>query len=256
MHCSVLYVRPFERSVALDGAPLGESFGVKSDAPAASPDAIVRLDQPREVIPGPRCQLACDTFASVLVHWAIVHQLARLGDLTRVTFPAFGHSGPIGNVRQSEVMPFLIRDAESTDMDDLQGVFQRASMSNEHDRGLLREHPEWLILSDLGIVEGRTRVAVDGDGPITGFATHLISDGVAELEDLFVDPPRMREGIAVALVLDICSRLHQRGFETLEVTANPHALAFYEHVGFVEDRMVETAGYPARRMRRSTRAPR
>ena len=76
-------------------------------------------------------------------------------------------------------------------------------MCNEHDRGLLREHPEWLVLSDLGVVEGRTRVAVDEDGTLTGFATHLISNGVAEIEDLFVDPLRMREGIAAALVLDI-----------------------------------------------------
>ena len=66
-----------------------------------------------------------------------------------------------------------------------------------------------------------TRVAVDGEGTVTGFATHLISDGVAELEDLFVDPARMRQGIATALVLDISSRLHQLGFESLEVTANP-----------------------------------
>jgi N-acetylglutamate synthase-like GNAT family acetyltransferase len=151
-------------------------------------------------------------------------------------------------------MPFLIRNAESTDMDDVQGVFRRASMSNENDRELLQEHPEWLTLSDLGVVEGRTRVAVDENGIITGFATHLISDGVVELEDLFVDPPRMREGIAAALVLDICSRMHQLGFESLEVTANPHAMAFYEHVGFVANQTVDTAGYPAPRMSRTTSA--
>jgi N-acetylglutamate synthase-like GNAT family acetyltransferase len=151
-------------------------------------------------------------------------------------------------------MPFLIRNAESTDMDDVQGVFRRASMSNENDRELLQEHPEWLTLSDLGVFEERTRVAVDENGIITGFATHLISDGVVELEDLFVDPPRMREGIAAALVLDICSRMHQLGFESLEVTANPHAMAFYEHVGFVANQTVDTAGYPALRMSRSTSA--
>jgi len=54
--------------------------------------------------------------------------------------------------------------------------------------------PEWLVLSDQGVLEGRMRVAVDSDGTIVGFATYLISDGLAELEDLFVDPPRMRQG--------------------------------------------------------------
>jgi GNAT superfamily N-acetyltransferase len=163
-----------------------------------------------------------------------------------------GYPDPIGDVRQSELMPFLIRDAETTDMDGLQRVFRRASLSNENDRGLLREHPEWLVLSDQGVLEGRTRVAVDEDGTLAGFASYLISDRVVELEDLFVDPPRMRQGIAAALVLDISARLHELGFETLEVTANPHAMAFYERMGFVELRTVYTSGYPASRMSRPT----
>jgi GNAT superfamily N-acetyltransferase len=152
-------------------------------------------------------------------------------------------------------MTLLIRNGDATDMEDLQGIFRRASMSNENDRGLLQEHPEWLVLSDQGVRDGRTRVAVDEDGTVAGFATHAISDGVAELEDLFVDPPRMRQGIAKALVLDISSRLHQLGFESLEVTANPHAMSFYERLGFVSDQIVDTDGYPAPRMSRSTGSP-
>jgi GNAT superfamily N-acetyltransferase len=147
-------------------------------------------------------------------------------------------------------MPLVIRDAEMSDMVELRGVFRRASWSNEDDRRLLGEHPEWLILSDRGVVEGRTRVAVDDDATVMGFATHLISDDVAELEDLFVDPKRMREGIATALVLDISSRLCRLGFERLEVTANPHAMVFYERLGFVAERIVDTPGYPALRMSR------
>jgi GNAT superfamily N-acetyltransferase len=152
-------------------------------------------------------------------------------------------------------MPLLIRSAQATDMEDLQGIFRRASLSNENDRGLLREHPEWLVLSDQGVREGRTRVAVDEDGTVTGFATHAISEGVAELEDLFVDPPRMRQGIAQALVLDISSRLNQLGFERLEVTANPHAMPFYEYLGFMANQIVDTEGYPAPRMSRPTSSP-
>ena len=152
-------------------------------------------------------------------------------------------------------MALIIRNAEASDMEDLQGIFRRASLSNENDRGLFLEHPEWLVLSDQGVREGRTSVAGDDNGTVAGFATHLISDGVAELEDLFVDPPRMRQGIAKALVLDISSRLKQLGFESLEVTANPHAMPFYERLGFVADRMVDTEGYPAPRMSRPTSSP-
>jgi GNAT superfamily N-acetyltransferase len=145
-----------------------------------------------------------------------------------------------------------IRDAELMDMEVIQEVFERASLSNENDRHQLQEHPEWLELSDKGIVEGRMRVAVDDDEVVTGFATYLIADGVAELEDLFVDPRWMRHGIGTALVLDISARLHVLHFERLEVTANPHAMAFYRRMGFVEEGIVATPGYPALRMSRPT----
>lgn len=152
-------------------------------------------------------------------------------------------------------MPAPIRDAEITDLDELQGVFERASLSNENDRGLLQKHPEWLTLSDEGVLERRMRIAIGDDGTVVGFATYLISDRVAEIEGLFVDPSWMRHGIGAALVQDISARLDELHFERLEVTANPGALAFYEHLGFVGDRIVDTPGNPARRMSRPTRSP-
>ena len=120
------------------------------------------------------------------------------------------------------------------------------------DRGSLLEHPEWLVLSDSGVRDERTRVAVGEGGAVVGFATYLIADGVAELEDLFVDPPWMRRGIGHGLVVDISAQLKGLNCETLEVTANPHAMPFYEHLGFAEVRTVDTRFYPAPRMRRPT----
>ena len=92
--------------------------------------------------------------------------------------------------------------------------------------------------------EGRTRVAINEEGTTTGFAAHLISDGVAELEDLFVDPPRIRQGIATALVLDISSRLNRLGFGRLEVTAKSHAMLFHERLGFVADQIISLRAIP------------
>jgi ribosomal protein S18 acetylase RimI-like enzyme len=152
-------------------------------------------------------------------------------------------------------VPFLIRDAELSDMEAIQAVFQRASLSNENDRGLLREHPEWLVLPKEGVLEKRMRVAVSDDGTVAGFATYLVADGVADLEDLFVDPPLMRKGIASALVRDISARLNNLHFPSLEVTANPHAQAFYENLGFAVIGVVDTQGYPAHRMSRPTSTP-
>lgn len=145
---------------------------------------------------------------------------------------------------------FILRDARLTDVPALRSVFLRASMSNEGDRSLLREHPEWLELSDAAVREGRTRVAVDEGRAVVGFAAYFISEGIAELEDLFVDPSHMRRGIGEALVIDISDQVRRMNFEMLEVTANRHAMAFYEYVGFEPDRLIDTDGYPALRMRR------
>ena len=127
----------------------------------------------------------------------------------------------------------LIRAAAPEDTAALRDLFRRSSLSNEGDRASLLAHPEALELSGL---EAGTRVAVV-DGRIVGFATLLSG----ELEDLFVDPGWMRRGIGRALVLDAVALARERGLERIEVTANDHALAFYEDVGFVLDGTVETA---------------
>ncbi len=131
----------------------------------------------------------------------------------------------------------LIRPAVPADADVLRDLFRRSSLANEGDREDLLAHPEALELSGLAPGQGRTRVAV-ACGRIVGFATLLAA---GELEDLFVDPDRMRRGVGRALVLDAVAVARAQGLERIEVTANGHALDFYESVGFVLDGAVETA---------------
>ncbi len=125
-----------------------------------------------------------------------------------------------------------IRDADLGDLRALQEIFRRASLSNESDRPLLTEHPEFLELSDTAIREGRTRVAVMAETAV-GFATLAISGSAAELEDLFVDPAWMRHGVATALVADAKVLVRANGAARIEVDANDHALRFYESAGFL-----------------------
>ena len=152
-------------------------------------------------------------------------------------------------------MSYALRDATLADHRDLERVFRRASLSNENDRGHLLEHPDWLTLPERGIREGRMRLATDEDDTVVGFATVLVQDGVAELEDLFVDPGHRRRSVAELLVLDTSERVRELGFETLEVTANPHAMPFYEYMGFVKCGLVDTEFSEAPRMRRKTSWP-
>ena len=80
-------------------------------------------------------------------------------------------------------------------------------MSNEGDRAVLLANPEALELAEDNVAAGRTRVAVAPDGTILGFATVLsVEDSAFELEDLFVDPDWMRQGIATRLVSDLIAQ--------------------------------------------------
>jgi GNAT superfamily N-acetyltransferase len=145
------------------------------------------------------------------------------------------------------VTGFVIRDAIPGDMSALREVFRRSSLSNDGDRINLLAHPDALQLSDLAVREGRTRIAV-AVGAIVGFATGLSAGDTVEIEDLFVDPEWMGQGIGRALVRDLIAIARRGGARRVEVTANQHALAFYEKAGFAVGHEVETRFGPAPRM--------
>ena len=145
------------------------------------------------------------------------------------------------------VADFNIRLALANDVEAINEVFRRSSLSNEGDRVFLLDNPEVLVFDDAAVRAGRTRVAVAG-GHIVGFATTTVIGELAELDDLFVDPPWMRRGVARALILDAASAARAGGSRRIEVTANDHARSFYDAVGFVADGPVATQFSPGTRM--------
>ncbi len=90
------------------------------------------------------------------------------------------------------------------------GVYRRACLSNPGEPDSLLAHPEHLVLGPEGLAEGRMYVAEE-QGSLVGFATWAEAGGIAELEDLFVDPVWRRRGIATALVSRIAQILRARG---------------------------------------------
>ena len=142
---------------------------------------------------------------------------------------------------------FRIRWSTPADLPALTDVFARASLSNEGDRDALLAHPEALVLEGDGIAEALTRVATNSDD-IVGFATTDLVDGVLDLQDLFVDPDWMRQGIGSHLVQDAAAIASERGFQRIAVTANPHAFFFYDALGFVADGEIQTAFGSGQRM--------
>jgi N-acetylglutamate synthase-like GNAT family acetyltransferase len=140
-----------------------------------------------------------------------------------------------------------IRHAVRADAGVLGDVYRRSSLSNEGDRAALLSHPEALEFSALAVKEHRVRVAVIDDR-IVGFVTLLATGQTGELEDLFVDPDWMLHGIGRTLVQDAVETAREQGLTRVEVTANPHALGFYEKVGFIRNGMTRTPFGPGHRM--------
>jgi GNAT superfamily N-acetyltransferase len=146
------------------------------------------------------------------------------------------------------VLAVTIRTAVAGDLDGIRGVFRRASLSNAGDRAVLLAHPDVLVWPDA-IAAGRTRVAVEDGGAIAGFASTVVVDGRLDLEDLFVEPDRMRQQVARRLVADVVAAARAEGFGAVEVEANPHAMDFYRAVGFVPYGRARTRFGPAERLR-------
>jgi GNAT superfamily N-acetyltransferase len=140
-----------------------------------------------------------------------------------------------------------IRDARPADLEALRDVFRRSSLSNDGDRENLLAHPDMLEWAADPVGDGRTRVAVV-DNWVIGFATTSPAPDGLELDDLFVDPDWMRRGVGRALVEDVVAMARRRKCPRITVTANEHALAFYERAGFVAHGFVETTFGPAPRM--------
>jgi ribosomal protein S18 acetylase RimI-like enzyme len=97
----------------------------------------------------------------------------------------------------------------------------------------LAAHPDAIEPPHQAIAEGRVRVAVDASGRLLGLSVVLpVTDGRCELDDLFVEPDSMRQGVGRLLVADIAMRANAAGASFVDVIANPNALGFYERVGF------------------------
>ncbi len=125
----------------------------------------------------------------------------------------------------------VIRLGMLADYPAVAAVFRRASLFNDGDRDNLLAHPQHLVFQPDGLKQGRTYVAEE-HGSVIGFASWVKTADTVDLEDLFVEPTWMRQGVATALVAHIVDVLRPQGVSCLEVTANPHALGFYRRVGF------------------------
>lgn len=88
-------------------------------------------------------------------------------------------------------------------------------------------------------------VAVEDEQPIA-FYTLLEANEIASVENLWVRPEFMGQGIGKELFLHAVATARQRGYKTLQLEADPNAVGFYERMGMhqVGERHSEVDGQP------------
>lgn len=93
--------------------------------------------------------------------------------------------------------------------------------------------------------ENESWVAVDGDQQI-GFYTLQDKNGKAWIENLWVLPEYIGKGIGKRLFLHALELARQRGYQTLQLEADPNAVGFYEKMGMykIGERRSEVDGEP------------
>lgn len=138
--------------------------------------------------------------------------------------------------------------ARLEERDALEGIQRRASLALDEYRHQLEAEPDAIHLPAEQLVRGEVIIAELGDR-IAGFAAVLISEDVAELDGLFVEPALWRRGIGAALV-DVAVHEARRQGLAMTVIANPSAREFYECCGFTVEGQAETRFGPALRMSR------
>jgi GNAT superfamily N-acetyltransferase len=145
---------------------------------------------------------------------------------------------------------WTIRDAAPVEAPELAALQRRAAAVHESDRALLEAEPGLIQPPHRAIAEGRLRVAVDPSGRILGFCSVAPrAAGIIEVDDLFVDPSVMRQGVGRALLGDAIRRAAACGARAIEVTVNPNVTDFYGRLGFLAAGGARTRFGPAPRMR-------
>ncbi|MGE5375252.1 MAG: GNAT family N-acetyltransferase, partial [Bacteroidota bacterium] len=90
--------------------------------------------------------------------------------------------------------------------------------------------------------------AAELDGQLTGFYTLIEQDKIAWLENMWVRPEFIGQGIGKALFLHAAGLARQRGYNLLKLEADPNAAGFYKKMGMykIGERQYEMDGQPRR----------
>lgn len=131
-------------------------------------------------------------------------------------------------------MTLRLRPAKLADCGALTDVVFRSKQSNGYDDAFMEACRAELTITKDTLAATELWVAED-DGVVLGCAaldTQTALEGEVSL--FFVDPNVQGRGVGRMLWTTIFRLAHQKGFQTLVLSADPNAVGFYAKQGFVE----------------------
>jgi len=123
-----------------------------------------------------------------------------------------------------------VRRARSEDTEVLTHIARAAKASWGYPEAWLEEWAPILTITADYLRDNHVLVAEDEGGPL-GFAALEHGPGGPELGHLWVHPDRQGRGTGRALLRRLLLEARRRGWDSVRVESDPHALAFYARMG-------------------------
>lgn len=123
-----------------------------------------------------------------------------------------------------------IRRATPDEADTLTSIAHAAKRHWNYPEKWIEQWTADLTITPEFIANNEVFVAVVG-GDIVGCCALVVTDSLAELEHMWIDPQQMGNGAGRALFEYTTQRAQELGLNELELSADPNAEGFYKRMG-------------------------
>ena len=127
-------------------------------------------------------------------------------------------------------MAIEIRRAKPEEASTLSEIAVAAKRHWKYPEAWIEQWRDDLTISPEFIRDHEIFVAVV-DAQIAGCCALVMTDGLAEIEHMWIKPEQMGGGVGRALFDHARRRAEERGANVLELSADPHAEGFYARMG-------------------------
>lgn len=127
-------------------------------------------------------------------------------------------------------MNIQIRRAQPDEAATLTEIAHAAKRHWGYPENWIEHWKDELTITPDFIANNEMYVAISGE-EIAGCGALVLSDSRAELEHMWIRPEHMGNGVGRALFQQIVERATQLNIAGLEISSDPNAEGFYEHMG-------------------------